>query len=149
MTENNFIKKHGFPLNEVFDDYVKNATYVAGRPINVVYLDRETKFCLIVDEFHLSDCHDKEDDFALKIIRKYPDRFFNLSNAISINDFDLMTDFASEMCSDKLFRAIEAKKPMATFKVIADQLGLLERWHAFRDEYYEARLDEFRDNNAI
>lgn len=60
-----------------------------------------------------------------------------------------MTDFVSEMGSDKLFRALEGKKTMATFNDTAYNLGLFDKWQNFRDECYDARLKEFLDANDI
>lgn len=122
---------------------------VCGLPRFVVYYDLKKKHCFMVDVHRLSDAHDESDEILVDFIRHNRARFVAVSDWIGNQDFELMRDFASEKGIDKLFMALEGKRPMANFKAMVTKLGLDEEWFKFRDNYYDDSIKKMADKYGI
>ena len=113
--------------------FANSVERVCGLPRFVVYYDLKKKHCFMVDVHRLSDAHDESDEILVDFIRHNRARF------VAVSDWII----------DKLFMALEGKRPMANFKAMVTKLGLDEEWFKFRDNYYDDSIKKMADKYGI
>lgn len=126
-----------------FAMYAYNAEYHCN--LTEVFYDIEKDCCLLLNVNRIDDVFEEEEEL-IKIVEENPERFLRFPTFSSERVYDLMWDFAEEYECDSgsraLKSALEGKKPMATFKIIAEQLNLLNKWFNYE---YEKKEKFFRN----
>ena len=78
----------------------------------------------------------------------------------SHESFQSLVEFAEEQpekIAEKLFRALNGNRPFAHFKIAVETLDLLDKWYAFKKEWYERKAEmwlyfedvDFKDGKVV
>ncbi len=80
-------------------------------------------------------------------------RFVALPDQFEVDEWRAMERFSQEVedraVSDRLFNAIHGPGAFRYFKDTVHQLGLADKWYAFRDEHYRTVAKEWCEANGI
>ena len=130
------------------------------------YLDRQTGRVVAFQDEEIRAAEDDEDpsDFPewqqdqIRLAKEFlaaegTGRFVSFPDQFEISEWDMMRDFAQDLDdeghAEALLRAIQGKGAFRYFKDRVHELGLAEKWYAFRnDQYRRIALDWCRDNNV-
>lgn len=67
----------------------------------------------------------------------------------SFRAMEAFADRQPQEIADKLYRALNGSRPFARFRAAVDILDLQKEWHAFQDEWYGEKAEEWlRDNDV-
>ncbi|MBO4780709.1 MAG: hypothetical protein J5497_08740 [Selenomonadaceae bacterium] len=134
------------------DDGIQMASqgaYIEGCPLYVVYYDRENKGCLMLDEYHLSGFDDANEERLSAFVSNNPERFIRVPHEVASHDYDLMEDFAHIKKNPKLIRALQGRRPMATFNDLIAELRLDKEWLDFRYNAYDEQFKKWAEEYDI
>ena len=80
-------------------------------------------------------------------------RFVALPDQFDVDEWRAMERFSQEVedraASDRLLNAIHGRGAFRYFKDTIHQLGLADKWDAFRDEHYRTVVEEWCEANGI
>lgn len=130
------------------------------------YFDRETGECIQVtdQDWELIEVADEDEreledweEEALAQVRAIHEdkagRFVELPDAHEVRAWDMMADFAQEQDNAAaragLLRAIEGRGAFRRFKDLVIDLGLSDKWYAFRDARYAAEARAWAERHDI
>jgi len=81
------------------------------------------------------------------------DRFVALPGQFEIDEWRAMERFSQEVedraVSDRLLNAIHGRGAFRYFKDTVHQLGLADKWYAFRDQHYRTVAEQWCEVNGI
>lgn len=128
-----------------------------------VYIHRRTGELLTVTDEDASALEDEEaaedlPDWQAEHLPKIREAlasadFLALPSKFDINEYGIMERFCEQVADtaarDGLLRAIRGAGAFGRFKALADRLGLIGEWYAFRDHEMENIAAEWLEANGI
>ena len=80
------------------------------------------------------------------------DEVIRIEPLSSHEEFEAMEEFADmqpQPISDKLYRALGNRRPFNHFKETLGNIGLLDKWYAFKNEWYAKKAEEWLHEEEV
>jgi|GEM_PF-233078 len=148
----------GKPMNEIFDRG-ENAMKLTDEKIRdiageldcglICFLHKKTKEVTSIPDFdQFGSDGDGAWDEDLEEIDDNPEQYIKIEPMMPKRSFRIMEAFASQVSDpaikEKLFHALEKRKPFRNFRYVVDDLGdLREDWFKFKHKKYEDYVRSF------
>lgn len=101
----------------------------------------------------LADWEADEIERAREVLEDEDEEWKTLPTKYEINDWEIMRSFIDEQSNneqrDELLQAISGRGAFRMFRIIIERIGLLDKWYAFKADYYGRIILDWMEQNGI